>query len=385
MGTPDRQTERVRFLTDIAFWAVILAIVYFCFTFLVNLIMPFFIALLFAAISRPLARILSRKTKTKRLPDGTVTEVPRRFTMSHNVAGVLSVVALYLLFVGIAALIVLRIIETGDELISALPGFYNNTVLPVLNDAMNTVTSWAGRVDASVLELVQSSAPNILSTIGTKVTDISAKLVVWVSSLAGSLPSILMNTLICLIATVFIAVDFEDISSFLGTNLPGRAWKIMGDVKESFVQIVWQFLKSYFFIFLITVSEITVGLLIVGQSRPVLIAILVAVFDAFPIVGSGMILLPWAVITLLSGAVGKGIGLLIVYLVVVIARQIIEPRIVGKHVGLRPIVTLLCMYVGTRLFGALGLFGLPITAAILVDMNESGAIQFFKKIPKADT
>lgn len=188
----------------------------------------------------------------------------------------------------------------------------------------------------------------------------------------------LLNSLICLIATVFIAIDFDAISAFLGRNLPAKPLKMVIEIKDSFIGIVWEFVRSYFYIFLITAAEITVGLLIVGQKNALLIGVLIAVFDAFPIVGSGMVLLPWSAWTLFAGNTGKGIGLFVLYLVVVIARQIIEPKLVGKHVGLRPIVTLVCMFVGTKLFGALGLFGLPIMAAIITDMNNEGVINFFK-------
>ena len=77
-----------------------------------------------------------------------------------------------------------------------------------------------------------------------------------------------------------------------------------------------------------------------------------------------------------------GIGLFILYLTVVIARQIIEPKIVGKHVGLRPVVTLSCMYIGTQLFGGIGLLGLPVTAAIIADLNDQGHIHLFKRAEK---
>ena len=85
---------------------------------------------------------------------------------------------------------------------------------------------------------------------------------------------------------------------------------------------------------------------------------------------TGLILLPWTVITFLQGNTLQGVGMAILYVVVIVVRQIMEPRIVGKQVGLPPLVTLVCMFVGTSLFGGIGLFGLPVLAAILTNLND---------------
>ena len=374
----DNTTEnRRRFLLNTAYWVVILAIVYVLLKYFLKLVMPFFIALIVASISRPLARLLSSPTRNKIVNGETVT-LPRRVHLHKNFAAILSVVVLYLLILGLLVLLCFRLADGAIALFSTLPGWYNDIVLPELEDAALSVMAMAERLDDSVLEAAEASLPNIISTLGSGVTKVSVTAISWLSSLAGKLPGLLLNGIICLIATVFISVDFDRISVFIRRLLPARPLEVAIQAKDTFLDIVWQFIKSYFLIFIITVSEITVGLLIIGVKRPLLFATLIAIFDAFPIVGSGMILLPWAIFTMISGPLWKGIGLAILYAVVVIARQIIEPKIVGKHVGLRPIVTLICMYVGSKLFGVLGLFGLPITAAIITDMESRGLIRIFR-------
>lgn len=373
----EKQAARSRFLTNIAFWTVIIAIVFFVFKYFIKLIMPFFIALIFAALSRPLTGLLSRDTKTVKDENGEMHEV-KRFHLNRSVAAVLSVVLLFILIIGIVTLICFRVVNTGADVVRQLPTFYSETVQPGIELGLLKLEQWAESMDDTLLEAVWGAVPNVLSTLGAKVTDFSAKMLVWISSLAGSVPTMLLNSLICLIATVFIAIDFDGISAFLNRNIPEKPLRMAIEIKDSFISMVWEFVRSYFYIFLITAAEISVGLFIIGQKKALLIGILIAVFDAFPIVGSGMILLPWAIWMLFAGNIGKGIGLFILYLVVVIARQIIEPKLVGKHVGLRPIVTLVCMFVGTKLFGVLGLFGLPITAAIVTDMNNEGLINLFK-------
>ncbi|MDO4572861.1 MAG: AI-2E family transporter, partial [Clostridia bacterium] len=96
----------------------------------------------------------------------------------------------------------------------------------------------------------------------------------------------------------------------------------------------------------------------------------------------GMVLLPWTIITALQGDYLRALGLGILYVVVIIVRNIMEPKIVGNRVGLHPIVTLLAMVVGTYVFGPIGLLGLPVTLALIQSLNEQGVIHLYKKKPK---
>lgn len=377
METDGRRTRRVDFLVNTAFWAVIVAMVYFVFKYLLRLLMPFFLALVFAALVRPISHYLSRETRYVKNEKGEKVLVRRRLRMNRTLAGILSVVVLFLVVGGILVLVAIRVGDTAAALISSVPEFYENNVVPGFERIYSRLLELAERLDPSVKEALAGAVPNLITNLGSAVTNFSARAVAWLTSIATRLPSILLNTMICLIATVFIAVDFDRIKSFIRRNLPEKTLRIAVNVRNSFLEMVWQFFKSYFIIFCITTAEISLGLFIIRVERPVLIALIIAVLDAFPIVGSGLVLLPWAAVMLITGSYGRGLGLLAVYTWVAVFRQIIEPRIVGKHVGLRPLVTLICMYAGTKLFGGMGLFALPIMAAIIADLNANGVIQLF--------
>lgn len=363
----ENQAQRKQFLINTAYWAVLLAIVYFVLKYLINLVMPFFLALIIAAIARPLARLISRPVRGKVI-------------INKKLASIISVILIFIILIGIVLIAGVRIVDGSIAIIEKIPGLYYSTLEPGLQNLFRRAEAFASRFDPSILEAVQDSASSIIGTLGSKLTDLSGKLIVKLSSLATSIPSLLLNIIICLIATVFISLDFDNISAFFGENLPSRSLEVAQNFRDSLVGIVWQFIRSYFLIFLITTAEITLGFFLVGQARPFLLGILIAIFDAFPIVGSGMILLPLSVGTLIAGKISKGLGLLLVWMVVVIVRQIIEPRIVGRQVGLMPIVTLICMYIGTKLFGGIGLFALPILAAIISELNSNGTIHLFKPI-----
>ena len=378
MGSDSRRTRRIDFLVNTTYWAVLVAIVYFVFKYLLRLLMPFFLALVFAALVRPISHYLSRETRYVKNEKGEKVLVRRRLRMNRTVAGILSVVVLFLVAGGILVLLVIRVSDTAAALISSVPVFYENSVVPGFERIYVRMLELAERMDPSVKEALAGAVPNLITNLGSTVTNISARAVSWLTSIATRLPSILLSTMICLIATVFIAVDFDRIKNFIRRNLPDKTLRIAVNVRNSFLEMVWQFLKSYFIIFCITTAEISLGLFIIGVGKPVLIALVIAILDAFPIVGSGLVLLPWSAAMLITGSYGRGLGLLAVYTWVAVFRQIIEPRIVGKHVGLRPLVTLICMYAGTKLFGGMGLFALPIMAAIIADLNNNGVIHLFR-------
>ena len=109
-----------------------------------------------------------------------------------------------------------------------------------------------------------------------------------------------------------------------------------------------------------------------------MVAAIIAVLDILPFIGSGLVLIPWALISLLTGNLHMGIGLFIVYGIVTVIRNIIEPKIVGEQIGLHPLVTLTAMYLGLNLFGFVGFILAPITVLFLIHLNQTGYIRLWK-------
>lgn len=109
----------------------------------------------------------------------------------------------------------------------------------------------------------------------------------------------------------------------------------------------------------------------------VLIAAATAIFDILPVAGSGGVLIPWALFSLISGNYKQAIGLAIMYVVILIIRQYIEPKIVGTSLGVHPIVTLMGLYFGLKLFGFIGMFLVPLCIMTLKAFNDTGRIQLW--------
>ena len=145
-------------------------------------------------------------------------------------------------------------------------------------------------------------------------------------------------------------------------------------------------LKGYLALMFLTFIELSVGLLILGQSNAVLLAAIISVIDILPVLGTGAIVIPWAVISLFTGNIWKAIGLILLYIVITVIRNFSEPKIIGKQVGLHPLLTLLSMFCGLKLLGILGLFLCPLTLIIINDLYKRQKINlnFLKIKAKAE-
>jgi predicted PurR-regulated permease PerM len=125
-----------------------------------------------------------------------------------------------------------------------------------------------------------------------------------------------------------------------------------------------RYVRSLALILLITFSELALGLTLLHTERPLLRAAGIAAFDLLPILGCGGVLIPWGIVALLGGDMRLGIGLLVLWAVIALVRSIIEPRIVGRQMGVHPLITLAAIFIGGKLFGFAGMLFLPIAAGV---------------------
>jgi sporulation integral membrane protein YtvI len=326
-----------------------------------GIVWPFFVAFLFAWLLMPSIRWLTAKCHIR-----------------YNLSVALCLTVFFALLAGLVLLLTARIATRVGQLVEWLPGVYAAYVEPALEALTEALEDLANNRSPQVYALIQDAAPNVMGSIGSAVTDMSVKAVSVLSGWAGKLPSRLLSAVICVIATVFMTADFSRVTGFLLRQLPDKTRRVVQAAKVRFVEVIKQYVKSYGIIMGITFLEILAGLLVLRQRNALVIAALVAIFDIFPIVGAGMILVPWGIIILLNGSVAKGIGLLALWIIEVVVRQIMEPKVVGHQVGLHPLVTLAAMFIGSKLFGGVGLLGLPITCAIVQSLDEAGIIHLFR-------
>ena len=200
-----------------------------------------------------------------------------------------------------------------------------------------------------------------------------------VISTASKVPNFLVAFIVAVIACCFMTVDYKRITNFIMRQLsPARRTALLR-TKTLTLNTLAKMAKAYGLIMLITFTELMLGLGLLkligiykGGYLP-LIAMIVAIVDILPILGSGTILIPWAVISLFTGR------LFVVYIIISVLRQFIEPRLVAGQLGLPPIATLVGMYFGLKLFSIIGMFIVPITINILKVLNDEGILHLWKR------
>ena len=354
-------TEKKRkFIIDVLYVALILAIGYLVLQYALPLLAPFVVAFVVAYLLRRPIRFLAR-----------ILHVPK------SLVAVLLVLLTYGLVGFVLTLAGIRVTATIGELVDQIPGFYSSYVLPTLSSLTIWLEDLLAGADPMVLSALNEMQNQLIQMLGQLVSSVSVWLTTWVSSTAVSLPGLLIRILLMVISSFFIAIDYEKIVRFVLGVLHGHTREIVLQVKSYVVGTLFVCIWSYALIMFITFTELAIGLRIIGVERSTLVALLIAIFDILPVLGTGGIMIPWAILSLLGGDLTRGLSLLVLYPVITVIRNIIEPKIVGKQIGLHPVLTLMSMFVGTSLFGVVGLFGFPILLSLLRYLNETGTISLY--------
>ena len=337
-----RQKQNI--LVNIAYWAVIAAAVYLVFEYLLPISVPVILGILVAY---------------------GVVRVSRKLRCTHR----LFRLGLALLIYGIAGtgviLLAIKAVSTASGIIRWIPEVYELKLLPFAQVCYYWFVQWIEHLDPTLTSALEMVAESLISTLKTLLSSLSGFAVDLLSGVATGVPSLILSLLAMIFSTVFIVGDYERISAFAAENVPDGIKKILSSIRLYLRDTLFVVIRSYALIMLLTFTELSILFSIFGISSPVLKAALIALLDILPILGTGGIMIPWAVTSLVLGYTQLGIELLLIYVIVTVIRNYVEPKIVGTQLGLHPIITLASMFIGLRLFGFWGLFGLPVGISFL--------------------
>ena len=336
----------------IGFFAVLLYIV---FKYAASAFLPFFIAYAVSLIVNPLSSATA-----------TATGIPRKL------CAVVYVTVFITTLFAVVFFAVRRLVVEAQSFI--LVGGGLDRAVAALSDVFSAVGEKIplGEVGSFVADIFGGGISGFLSELEKNAADyIGGTLARLVPFAVSRAPSIFIFAVVTVMSCYYFCVDQNALSSAIKKAIPVGYRERLAKIVSLAASALKRYLRAYLILMLITFCEVYLGLAVLRVKYALLIAVGIAFVDILPILGAGTVLVPWAAVCLFSGDIRLGVGLLMLYGIVTIVRQISEPGVVGKSVGIHPVISLISMYAGFKLFGFLGMVLGPLCAFLVSELTKN--------------
>ena len=325
---------------------------------LVRFLMPLIVAWIVAMIANPIIHFLEKRIKIMR---------------KHGSALVIILVlaALIAAFYGLTVLVVTQF----SSWVTELPDVYDS-VTQNLQHLFQSLHQKYNMIPADV-KLAFDQRENVLDDYIQKAINGLLKMVnsgslSKVSSFASSLMDFLVYAILTILASYFMTVEKDHFTKLLQEKTPAGVQRIWDKIRKIFIRAIGGYFKAHFQIMIVIFFITVIPFVFMGISYSGLLAVVIAIVDFLPFFGAGTVLVPWAVYRLVTGSYTYAVILLVIYVVVLIVRQLLEPKLIGDNIGMSPFETLVFMLIGYRLAGVLGLIiGIPV-GMILIECYREG-------------
>ena len=372
--------KKRNFIINSVYAAILLALFYLFFKYALGTVLPIICAAVGAMILQKPVDFINRKTHINR---GFVSAVSVLLSFFFFVA-ILGLILVWIgsEFKGFFQYIMVQF-EDFPALVEKIRVYLSNILAILPEKAEIAVTNFINEK----INTLFSSTPDASS--GTADFDFSILstplLGIW--NTAKQIPTTLVSIVVSIVACCFMTADFDSLRKFvLGFFNPETQSKIIR-AKRLLFPSLGKMVKAYAIIITITFCELSLGLSLLKLLNIYeggylfIIAALTAVIDIVPVLGTGTVLIPWALYNFISGNYPLAIGLLIIYACITVIRQVIEPKLVATQLGLPAFLTIVSMFIGSQIFGVIGIFILPITIVMLKLLNDEGIIHIIHKTP----
>lgn len=356
-----RNSKKLNFVINVLYIIAVIFVLYMAWK-LMGIIRPFVMSLLLVAVLQPLIKRAQKALKIK-----------------SNAVSVIMVILLYVAVGGLFVLIVIRLAGILIDIFPAIPGYYQGSIAPALEHLITSIEGWMIE-HPEMLESWQLVGDSIASELQSVVVTISQKGISFITSFLQAIPSLLINLIVTIMLSVYIGIHYDATVKLIKAQLPSRWSNAVKGTRELLKSTVFKYAKAMLIIMTITFVELCIGLGLNGVSNFIIVALGIAMLDILPVFGTGTVLVPWAVISFVTGRYPFALGIALTYITITVIRHIIEAKIVGDQLGINPIISLLSMYVGYRFFGVFGMVLSPMLANILLALHKGGKLKLYKEV-----
>lgn len=320
--------------------------------YLLPLLSPFLLGALLALAAEPMVGFLCRRL-----------HMPRVVSTAISVSMAFCFLALLLLMLCAFALRQLK----------NLAG-----ILPDLETAARTglalvqtrLLDLAARAPKGIRPLLEDNVRTLLADSG----NLLGKLTAWLLGLAGSIlahvPDSALGLGTAILSAFLISAKLPQIRKWLLRRIPRQQLRSALESARRMRKVLGRWLLAQGKLMSITFAIVAAGLTLLRIPSGMLWAVLVALVDALPILGTGTVLVPWSVVCFLQGDTPRALGILGIYITAALIRSMLEPKLLGKHLGLDPLVTLIALYIGYRLWGVGGMILAPLLTVAAIQLRQ---------------
>ena len=319
--------------------------------------LPFVIGWIVAMIANPLVHFLEKRVKIVR---------------KHSSAIIIAMVIL--IIVGAATLLTVVIVKEAKELMNDVP-----EIVETVKEQFEQASLYIDKATAPLPDNIQAAISNAIDGLDNSVSEYMNRNDILSVSSAGNLVGNVAEGFLAVIVTIlsayFFAAGRNELTAGLRRKLPESIQNYWRLIFDNFKSAFGGYFKAQFKIMLVLTVIMFIGFEILQVGYSFLFAIGIAFLDLLPVFGTVAILWPWAIMDMLSGNYFRAIGLVVIYLICQIVKQVLQPKMVGDSIGLHPLATLIFMYIGYRFYGILGIIiGIPV-GMVLVNLYRIGVFE----------
>lgn len=342
------------FVINAAFYAILAALAVAFWKYLLPILMPFVIGFVIASIVQLPLNALPLKSKRATGP-----------------AAVILCLLFYALLIWGMVFFSSKVITEIANFAAAVPDLFYDYIYPLIWDIGDRVQGILEPIDMSLAQLVNEVGKTVASTLAKYATEFSGWAVKVLATGVVSIPGALITIIVTIVSSFYIAADYQTVLNFLKRLIPVKYRAKVVEAVGYGEQAVVAYIRSYLVLFALTTAELWLGFWLLDIPYTAGLAVGIALFDLMPILGAGGILMPWGTIGLLMGNLKIGLGIWGLYLAITAVRNAVEPKLVGKQIGLHPLATLVAMVVGLKLAGLAGMLLLPISLVAVSRVRKS--------------
>jgi sporulation integral membrane protein YtvI len=309
---------------------------------------------------------------TAMLLDGFVSSISKTFKLKNRLWSVLIAFLVYVgALLGLAFIVVSVLTKQIINFSQKSPGFakdlYSSVVLPF----MKRWESYAQTLPAEVIKSAEGTVEKGIASL----EKFTQNLVEGTVQLVAVVPGFLIDFLIYLIALFLILLEFPAIKRKVRTFLKESTYQKFSLVFQDLSKAGIGFIKAQLLLSLITFVMAYTGLWLLKVPYTLLLSVLILFVDILPILGTGSVLVPWAIVAMFQGNQHLGIGLIIMFIVITIVRRIVEPKVYSANMGLTPLAAVISLYLGFKILGFAGLFLGPALVIVYETLRKAGVIK----------